>query len=185
VVGNGGRLIGLNISPSSTPLPRQRRSAGPPRPPNEEPEVGDAGISERLKDRGERGGECHRPSHNPRGVLKADEFPHGVEVRGSLRVPLTEGHALFGQLPSCVLVLGQVRQTHTAEDVGGFGELDIVIADDLNAVAPWVTEVKEWALERGNARSLEGRRAPPPCRRRLGRNGDHRLQAVCALSEGR
>jgi hypothetical protein len=42
------------------------------------------------------------------------------------------------------------------EDVGGFGELDIVKADDLNAVAPWVAEVKEWALERGNARSLEG-----------------------------
>jgi hypothetical protein len=55
-----------------------------------------------------------------------------------------------------VLVLGQVRQTHPAEDVGSFGELDIVIANDLNAVAPRIAEVKEWALERRNAGSLEG-----------------------------
>src|SRR6266436_953133 len=85
-----------------------------------------------------------------------DAVDESVEVPGPLRVALTECHALFGQLPLRVLVLGQVRQTHAAEDVGGFGELDIVIADDLNAVAPWVAEVKEWALERANACSLEG-----------------------------
>src|SRR5271168_809143 len=72
-----------------------------------------------------------------------------------VRSRLTECHALFGQLPLRVLVLVQVRQTHAAEDVGGFGELDIVIANDLNAVAPRVAEVKEWALERRNACSLE------------------------------
>src|SRR5262249_11804532 len=63
---------------------------------------------------------------------------------------------LFGQLPLRVLVLSQVRQTHAAEDIGGFGELDIVVADDLNAVAPWVAEVKEWALDESNAGSREG-----------------------------
>src|ERR1700739_3044419 len=73
-----------------------------------------------------------------------------------VRSRLTECHALVGQLPLRVLVLGQVRQTHAAEDVGGFGELDIVIANDLNAVAPRVAEVKKWALERRYARSLEG-----------------------------
>src|SRR6266853_3667656 len=85
-----------------------------------------------------------------------DAVDESVEVPGPLRVALTECHALFGQLPLRVLVLDQVRQTHAAEDVGGFGELDIVIADDLNAVAPWVAEIEEWALERGNAGSLEG-----------------------------
>src|ERR1700739_4153048 len=65
-----------------------------------------------------------------------------------VRSRLTECHALVGQLPLRVLVLGQVRQTHAAEDVGGFGELDIVVANDLNAVAPRVAEVTEWAFER-------------------------------------
>src|SRR5262249_51212305 len=40
--------------------------------------------------------------------------------------------------------------------VGGLGELDIVIADDLDAVAPWVAEVKERPLDERNAGSLEG-----------------------------
>ena len=60
---------------------------------------------------------------------------------GPLRVALTECHALFGQFLLRVLVFGQVRQTHAAEDVRCFGELDIVIADDLDAVAPWIAEV--------------------------------------------
>jgi hypothetical protein len=57
-----------------------------------------------------------------------------------------------------ILILGQVHQTQAAEDVGGFGELNIVIADDLNAVAPRVAEVKERSLDRRNAGSLEAAR---------------------------
>jgi len=77
--------------------------------------------------------------------------------RDRYALALIERHALFSQLPLRAFIPGQVRQAHAAEDVGGFGELDIVIADDLNAVAPWVAEVKEWARERGHAGSLEGR----------------------------
>src|SRR5215831_1719122 len=65
-------------------------------------------------------------------------------------------HALFGQLLLRVLVLRQVRQTHAAEDVGGFGELDVVIADDFDAVAPRVAEVEERSLDRSNAGGIQG-----------------------------
>jgi hypothetical protein len=69
-----------------------------------------------------------------------DDLAHRSDMM-SPGVPRTECHALFGQFPLRALVFGQVRQTHAAEDVRCFGELDIVIANDLEAVAPWIAEV--------------------------------------------
>src|SRR5262245_66030788 len=36
-----------------------------------------------------------------------------------------------------------MRQPHPAQHVWRFGELDVVVADDLNPVAPWIAEIKE------------------------------------------
>jgi len=54
---------------------------------------------------------------------------------------LPNRHALLGQLPLRMLVFGEMRQTHTTQHIGSLGELDVVVADDLDAVAPGVAKV--------------------------------------------
>src|SRR5262249_11179509 len=46
-------------------------------------------------------------------------------------------------------------ESHAAQDVGGLGELDVVIADDFNAIAPGVAKVEEGPSERGDASRFE------------------------------
>ena len=36
-----------------------------------------------------------------------------------------------------------MRQSHAAQDVWRFGKLYILVADDLDAVAPWIEKVKK------------------------------------------
>jgi hypothetical protein len=62
---------------------------------------------------------------------------HGIG-RGST---LPNRHALLGQLLLRMLVLGEMRQTHATQHIGSLSELDVVIADDLDAVAPGVAKV--------------------------------------------
>src|SRR5260370_9217889 len=83
---------------------------------------------------------------------------HGAAVGGVL----ADLHALFGQLLLRALVLGQARQAYTAQHVGRLGELNIVVADDLDAVAPWIQEIEEGTIERGDAGRLQS-----PARRLL------------------
>jgi len=35
-------------------------------------------------------------------------------------------------------------ETHTAENVWRFGELNDAVVNDLDPIAPWIPEVKEW-----------------------------------------
>jgi hypothetical protein len=46
-----------------------------------------------------------------------------------------------------------MRETHATQNVGRLGELNIVIADDLDAVAPRIAEVEEAAIYWGDASS--------------------------------
>src|SRR5262249_12927832 len=48
-----------------------------------------------------------------------------------------------------------MRQPHPAQHVRRLGELNIVVADDLDAVAPRIAEIEEWARQRLDARSRE------------------------------
>src|SRR5207237_3438933 len=48
------------------------------------------------------------------------------------------------------------RQPHAAQHVGRLGELDVVVANDLDAVAPWIEEIEEGTVERSDARRLQG-----------------------------
>ena len=73
-----------------------------------------------------------------------------------VRSRLTECHALFGQLLLRALVLRQVRQSHAAQDIGRLGELDVIVTDDLDAVAPGVEKIKELAIERDDAGRSSG-----------------------------
>jgi hypothetical protein len=60
--------------------------------------------------------------------LRADESRReGNELFGR--------HALLGRFVSCALVLLQVREAHATQDIGGLGELDIRVVNDLYAVA--------------------------------------------------
>jgi len=59
---------------------------------------------------------------------------------------LLQRHAFLGQFLFCFLVLGQVRQAHTTQNIRRLGELDIVVADDLDSIAPRVPKVKEGAI---------------------------------------
>src|SRR5438552_722927 len=52
--------------------------------------------------------------------------------------PLVQRHALVAKFLHRPLVLGKMRQPHAAQDVWRFGELDVVVADDLYAIAPGV-----------------------------------------------
>src|SRR5712675_2804613 len=68
---------------------------------------------------------------------------------------LTDRHALLGQLLLRALVLGEMRQPHAAQHVGCLGELDVVVADDLDAVAPWIQEIEEGTVEDGDTGRLQ------------------------------
>src|SRR5471030_2506875 len=67
------------------------------------------------------------------------------------RVPVRR-HALFCQLMDRLRLLGQVRQAHAAQYARRLGKLDVVIADDLHAIAPRVAEIEEGAGQRLDAR---------------------------------
>src|SRR2546423_5152196 len=54
-------------------------------------------------------------------------------------------HPLVGQLFDRFLVLFQMCQSHAAQYVRCLGELDVVVTDNLDAVAPWVKKVEESA----------------------------------------
>src|SRR5258708_37825190 len=69
--------------------------------------------------------------------------------------PLAHRHPFFRQLPFRAFVLGQLRQTHAAQNVWSLGELDIVIAHDLDAIAPGVAEIQKWTVDWLDPRSLE------------------------------
>src|SRR5216684_5362767 len=70
--------------------------------------------------------------------------------------PLAHRHPFFRQLPFRAFVLGQLRQTHAAQNVWSLGELDVVIAHDLDAIAPGVAEIQKRTVDRLDPRSLEG-----------------------------
>jgi hypothetical protein len=44
-----------------------------------------------------------------------------------------------------------MRQSHAAQDVRRLGELDIVVTDNLDAIAPWVEKVEKRAGQRLDA----------------------------------
>src|SRR6185312_11260194 len=50
-----------------------------------------------------------------------------------------------------------MRQPHAAQDVWRFGELNVVVADDLHAVSPRVEEIEEPARQRLDARRCQRR----------------------------
>ena len=80
--------------------------------------------------------------------LRADESRcEGNELFGR--------HALLGQFVSCALVLLQMREAHATQDIGGLGELDIRVVNDLYAVASRVPEIEEGAIKQANTCCLE------------------------------
>src|SRR5262249_33190769 len=52
-------------------------------------------------------------------------------------------HALLRQLFHRLIVLRQALQPHTAQHMRSLSELDVVIANDLDAVAPRIEEIEE------------------------------------------
>src|SRR6516225_2061810 len=70
----------------------------------------------------------------------------------NLRVSSARGHAFVLELLDRVLVLRQVGQPHPTQHVRRLGELDVVVADDLYAVAPGIAEIEEPARQRLDAR---------------------------------
>ena len=54
-------------------------------------------------------------------------------------------HSLVSQLLDGLRGLCEVCQAHASQDMRCLGELDVVVADDLDAVAPRVEEVQESA----------------------------------------
>jgi hypothetical protein len=60
---------------------------------------------------------------------------------------LVQRHALLGQFPFCFLVLAQVHQAHATQHIRRFGELNIVVTDDLYSVAPGVPKIKERTIQ--------------------------------------
>jgi hypothetical protein len=60
---------------------------------------------------------------------------------------LLQCHTLLGQFLFCFFVLSQVHQPHATQYIGRFGELNIVVTDDLYSVAPGVPKIKERPLK--------------------------------------
>src|SRR5262245_60085379 len=57
----------------------------------------------------------------------------------------TGSHALLRKLLDRFLVLGEMRQSHATQHVRRLGELNIVVADDFDAVAPRIPKVEKRA----------------------------------------
>src|SRR5215469_12719963 len=72
-----------------------------------------------------------------------------------MRSPV-QRHALVAKLLHRPLVLGKVRQSHAAQDVWRLGELNIVITDDLDAIAPRIEEIEKRPGQRVHARVRQG-----------------------------
>src|SRR5262249_29430410 len=64
-------------------------------------------------------------------------------------------HALGRQLFFGTGVLGELGQAHAAQHVGRLGELDVVVAHDLDPVAPRISEIEEAARQHLDLRRLE------------------------------
>src|SRR5581483_1203684 len=64
-------------------------------------------------------------------------------------------HALFPQFLQRLIVLREMRHTHPAQHMRRLGELDVVVADDLDAVPPRIEEIQEPPRERLDARRGE------------------------------
>src|SRR5215813_15085465 len=62
------------------------------------------------------------------------------------------GHALVRELLDRALVLRQMGEPHPAQHARRLGELDVVVVDDLDSVAPGVAEIEEGAGQRLDAR---------------------------------
>src|SRR5262249_23265234 len=72
------------------------------------------------------------------------------------RGPLSaRGHALVTELLDRLGVLGEMGEPHSAQHVRRFGELDIVVADDLDAIAPRIEEIEKWTGQRLEPRRRE------------------------------
>src|SRR6266478_6480748 len=70
--------------------------------------------------------------------------------------PSVQRHALAAEFLHRFLALGEVRQPHAAQDVRRLSELDVVVADDLYAVAPRIEEIEKLTGERFHARLRQG-----------------------------
>src|SRR5712675_354582 len=86
----------------------------------------------------------------------APRRPHSpiLVIRSS--VVSLDRHALGGQLLLRGLVLGEARQLHAAQDVGRLGELDVVVAHDLDAIAPGIEKIQEPPGQQLDAGGLQG-----------------------------
>jgi hypothetical protein len=61
---------------------------------------------------------------------------------------LDRRHVLRSQFFERLLVLSEMRQSHAAQHVWRLGELDIVVTDNLDAIAPWVEKVEKRSRQR-------------------------------------
>src|SRR5215211_5724950 len=70
-------------------------------------------------------------------------------------MPSARRHPFVPKLLDGLLILREMREAHSAQHVRRLGELDIVIADDLDSVAPGVKEIEKRARQRLDARGRE------------------------------
>src|SRR6202040_1813345 len=87
-----------------------------------------------------------------RGASRRSPVAWGKECTGIL----AHRHPFFRQLLFRAFVLGQLLQAHAAQNVWSLGELDIVIAHNLDAIAPGVAEIEKRTADRLDPRHLEG-----------------------------
>ena len=87
---------------------------------------------------------------------------------------LGRGHAFVGQLLLRRFGLAKMGEPHAGQDIGRLGELDVVVADDLDAIAPWIAKIEERAGQGLDAGVRHGPARPLPCRRPPARNAGRR-----------
>ena len=60
---------------------------------------------------------------------------------GLVCLVLFRHHTLFGQFLFRILVFGKAREAHAAQHIASLGELNIIIADDFDTVAPGIAKI--------------------------------------------
>jgi 2,3-bisphosphoglycerate-independent phosphoglycerate mutase len=160
----GGRKIGRRAPCHRRPRqlrddarPGDRRAAYRT---HHEPGAGHAGRRAQSRAQRRRPARRHRAdAARADGIAEAQgDDRHVALARGlklRLRHRLLRCHALLGQFLFCFLVLGQVRQPHATQHIGRLGELNVVVTNDLYAVAPGIAKIKELTIEYADTSRLE------------------------------
>jgi hypothetical protein len=79
-------------------------------------------------------------------AIRIKSQPRGDRELIEKQLILVKSHAFFRKLLLCFFVLRELLEAHATEDIWRLSELNIVVAHDLDTIAPRVAEIEKAAI---------------------------------------